>query len=336
MQQTPPTPQPIIDLANAFYGSSTLFAASDAGLFGELAKHPGATSDEVATALSIAPRASRLLLDACVALGLLTKDGLHYKNTPTTTLFLVPGSPADLSGAIRYNRDVYEAWGKLPAFLQSGTPVESPQVHLGDDANRTRTFVLSMHYRALGIGRSVIPLLDFNNTTKLLDCGGGPGTYAALCAKAQPALHCTVIDLPAVAAIADELIAQQGLSDRVKTLPGSYHDVEFPTGMDRVHFFGCLHQESPEAIQKLFAKAFAALRPGGKIVVMDLMTDSTHTAPAFSALFALNMALTTENGWVFSDLECRSWLESVGFTGFTVKPLPQPMPHWLAMATKPL
>jgi hypothetical protein len=68
---------------------------------------------------------------------------------------------------------------------------------------------------------------------------------------------------------------------------------------------------------------------------MDLMTDATRTRPAFSALFALNMALTAEHGWVFSDADLRGWLERAGFVDVAIGPLPPPMPHWLATARKP-
>ena len=64
------------------------------------------------------------------------------------------------------------------------------------------------------------------------------------------------------------------------------------------------------------------------------MADATHTQPEFSALFAVNMALTTENGWVFSDAELKSWAEASAFTDFSVSALPEPMPHCLAVATK--
>ena len=76
------------------------------------------------------------------------------------------------------------------------------------------------------------------------------------------------------------------------------------------------------------------MTPSGRIHVMDLMTDASHTAPKFSALFAVNMALTTENGWVFSDQELSEWLERAGFCDINIRPLPPPMPHWLASARK--
>jgi hypothetical protein len=324
-----------MDLANAFFGSCVLFTASDAGIFRRLSEQDGHTAAELANDLGLSERGLRLLADACVAEGLLTKTGERYSNTLLSRIFLTPGSPADLSTAIRYNRDIYSAWGKLPELVRTGKPVESPQLHLGDDASRTRTFVLSMHGRALGIGRAVIPLLDFAGRKRLLDVGGGPGTFSVLITQAFPELQSIVLDLPEVVKVAAELIEHQKAAAHVSTFAGDYHTTEFPKGVDAVNFFGMLHQESPDAIRQLARKAFDALEPGGVVHVMDMMTDETHTAPQFSALFALTMALTTQNGWVFSSEELRGWLEEAGFREFEVRPLPAPLPHWLAKARKP-
>jgi cyclopropane fatty-acyl-phospholipid synthase-like methyltransferase len=328
-------PSRIVEMASAFYESCTLFAASDVGVFGTLEEKGAASSDALAEGLGLDPRGARLLLDACVAMGLLAKENAAYRNTPASSMFLVPGAPGDLSRAIRYNRDVFALWGRLTEMVQTGEPVEKPEIHLGEDGERTRTFVLAMHGRALGIGRSVVPLLDLSGRRRLLDVGGGPGTYSMLIAKASPDIECTVLDLPGVVAVAAELIGAEGLQNRVKLLPGDYHSASFPGETDIINFFGVLHQESPEAIRELFAKAYAALIPGGIVNVLDMMTDSTRTQPRFSALFALNMALTAEHGWVFSDKDLQQWLEEAGFAHFACKPLPPPMPHWLATAHKP-
>ena len=330
-----PDPTRIIDMANAFYQSQVLFAASDLGVFNVLAECGASDCTTVAEKAGLDLRGARLLLDGCASLDLLVKEGNKYSNTPESSMFLVNGSLGDLSKAIRYNRDVYDAWGKLPELVKTGEPVERPEIHLGESEDRTRTFVLSMHGRAMGIGQLLVPELDFSGCKKILDVGGGPATYSVLITKANPEVQSTVIDLPGVVKVANELIEQQGMSDRVQTIPGSYHEVDFPGDKDAVLFFGMLHQESPEDIVKLFRKAYAALKPGGRVYVMDMMTDETHTQPTFSALFAVNMALTTTNGWVFSDEEVQGWLEQVGFENFSVKPLPAPMPHWLATVTKP-
>lgn len=328
-------PTRIIDIASAFYDSCALFAASDLGIFARLAELREADAAQIASSCNLDERGACLLLNACTALELLIKEGETYRNTKESAMFLVPGSPGDLSGAIRYNRDVYGAWGRLQDLVKTGGPVERPEIHLGADEQRTRTFVMAMHSRALGIGRAVVPELDLAGRKRLLDVGGGPGTYSALIAKLNPAIECTVLDLPGVVKVADELIREQGMREQVTTVAGDYHETPFPTDNDVVIFFGVLHQESPEAIQNLFRKAHDSLVPGGVAYVLDMMTDGTHTRPKFSALFALNMALTSADGWVFSDEEIRGWLREAGFVEFACRPLPPPMPHWLASAHKP-
>ncbi len=327
-------PDRIMKLASAFYDSCVLFTASDLGIFEQLAACGSADADALAVALQLDTRATRLLLDACVALELLVKEGALYRNTPETAAFLVPGAPGDLSRAIRYNRDVYTAWGTLPELVRTGKPVERPEIHLGDDPARTRAFVMAMHGRAMGIGRMVIPMLQLPARGQLLDLGGGSGAYAILATQQQPGLKCTMMDLPGVVAIASELVREAGLADRVTCIAGDYHTAELPAGNDVINILGVLHQESPEAIVDIFSRCHAALNPGGVINVLDMMTDGTRCRPVFSALFAVNMALTTTNGWVFSDEDLAGWLATAGFVDFRCQPVPPPMPHWLATARK--
>jgi SAM-dependent methyltransferase len=327
-------PNRIVDMASAFYESAALFAASDLGIFRKLAELGQADLETMVAACGLDRRGGRILLDACVALGLLEKEGGRYHNSPEAAVFLVPGSPADLSGAIRYNRDVYGAWGRLKEMALTGRPVERPETHLGEDNERTRTFVMAMHGRALGIGRAVVPLLELGGRKRVLDVGGGPGTYSVMIAEANPGVECLVVDLPGVAEIAAEIIASAGMEGRVKTVAGDYHTVPFPGGNDAVLFFGVLHQENPQAIRDLLGRAYDALAPGGIVYILDMMTDAGRARPKFSALFSINMALTTEDGWVFSDEDLAGWLADAGFREFSTRPLAPPMPHWLASARK--
>jgi ubiquinone/menaquinone biosynthesis C-methylase UbiE len=326
----------IIDLASAYYGSSVLFAALDVDLF-TIVQSLGAsaTPGRVATRINADERGVRLLLNACVAVGLMEKADNVYFNVEATKSTLVSGSPHDLTRAIRYNRDVYPAWGRASEFVRTGKPVESPKFHLGEDKVRTRRFVMSMHGRALGIGREVIPMLALKESTTVLDLAGGPGTYAVLMAQSNPQLTCVTVDLPDVSAVAAELVASSDVANRVLCRAGDYHTDTFEVeAYDAVTIFGALHQESPADIRDILCRAHCALKPGGKIFILDMMTDATHTSPPFSALFALNMALTTDNGWVFSDDELKGWLREAGFVSAETQPVPPPMPHWLVTACK--
>ncbi len=319
------TIEEIVELASAYYGSAVLFAAIDTDLFAKVERGE----------LDATPRQVRLLADACVAEGLLEKtpDGA-YRNTPASRAALVPGGSADLTKAIRYNRDVYPAWGRLADFVRTGRPAERPETHLGEDAGRTKAFAAAMFGRAMGIGRSVVPMLGALEG-RVLDLAGGPAAYAILMCQANKALSCVTIDLPAISDEAKGYVAHFGLSDRIECRHGNYHADEYePDAYDAVTIFGALHQESPEQILDILRRARRALKRGGRLFVLDMMTDSSHTAPKFSALFALNMALTTANGWVFSDEELKGWMREAGFSPSETQTVPPPMPHWLVCATK--
>ena len=334
---TPKTIPEIVDLASAFYGSAVLFAALDIGVFKALAEQGGsADRDALARELGASPRGLGLLLDACVASGLLGKDEDTYFNTDAGKLALVPGGPADLSKAIRYNQDVYPAWGRLADLARTGRPVERPELHLGDDAARTRTFAASMRGRAMAIGRGVVPMVGLAGRTRLLDLAGGPGTYAELLVRANPGLSAVTVDLPAISDAAAEFVAADGLADRIECRHGDYHADEYePGAYDACTIFGALHQESPEDAVAILGRAFRALKPGGALFVLDMMTDATRANPPFSALFGLNMALTAKNGWVFSDEELKGWMREAGLVPGETLHAPPPMPHWLVTASKP-
>ena len=328
--------QDIVDLASAFYGSQVLFAALEHDLFSRVEK--GEFAHVVESSL---PRGLRLLLDACAAEGLLQKSADGYANTPAAKLALVRGGPADLTKAIGYNRDVYPAWGRLAEFVRTNECVERPELHLGEDPARTKAFAEAMFSRAMGIGRSVVDLIDTSavggdgHAPRLLDLAGGPGAYAILLAQKNPDLKCVTVDLPAISKAAASFVENAGLSNRIDCRAGDYHTDDYEKGIfDVVTIFGALHQESPTAIVDILRRAAHALRDGGRLYVLDLMTDSTRTAPTFSALFAVNMALTTTNGWVFSDAELKGWMREAGLVPQDTVPLAPPMPHWLVAARK--
>ncbi len=333
-----PDPAKIMQMANAFHESCVLFAALDLDIFSLLEEFGQADAGQIADASHASPRGIRLLLDGCAAIGLVKKDARDfYSNTEESQTFLVRSRSGYLGSAIKYNRDVYAAWGRLREMVETGKPVEEPELHLGSDPERTRTFVTAMHGRAMAIGRAVIPHLDLSDCSKLLDIGGGSGAYSILLARRWPHLQSVVFDLPAVAGIAGEFIEAERLSERIRCVEGNYNTDLLPDeNFDTAILFGILHQESPGNIQKLLQRVCNVLKPGGSMYVLDMMTDSTRYRPRFSALFAINMALTARDGWVFSDSELCRWACEAGFSDFDCRPLPPPMPHWLAKAKKPL
>ena len=135
-----------------------------------------------------------------------------------------------------------------------------------------------MHERALGIARALVPMLDLTGRRAMLDVGGGPGTYSVLLTERFPGLRAEVIELPGVAAVARELVAAAGASERVVLRDGDYHSADFGSGKDVVLMSGMFHRETGQACRGLIERAAACLNPGGLLVVSDVFTDAGRYA----------------------------------------------------------
>ena len=124
-----------------------------------------------------------------------------FGNSALSEAFLVSGKPGYLGNAIRYSDDMYGPWGEIEQAIRKGTPTVRAEAYLGGDAEKTRHFVYGMHERALGIGRALVEMVDLSGFRRMLDLGGGPGTYSALFTQRYPGLKATVLDLPDVASL---------------------------------------------------------------------------------------------------------------------------------------
>jgi SAM-dependent methyltransferase len=291
------------------------------------------SAETLAGALKLHERPLCLLLKACVGLELLSEGPEGFSNTPRTQLFLVPGSPAYLGDAIRYGADMWEAWGDLERALAEGVPPVKPETYTGDDPEKTRHFVRGMHNRAQGIAKTLVDLVDLTGRRRLLDVGGGPGSYAAMFAAKNPDLRATVLDLPGVVAIAREILDEFDAGDRVDTLAGDYKTTPFPGDCDSVLISGVFHRESESMCRSLIARAKDALDPGGMLIVSDVFADEGGATPVFAALFGLNMMLSAPDGGVHADADVCRWLEEAGFHDVNAQPFPPPMPHRVVVGT---
>jgi 3-hydroxy-5-methyl-1-naphthoate 3-O-methyltransferase len=328
-------PTPIFKLSTAYWDSKVILTANRLDIFTLLDK--GSLScDELAPLCKSHPRSLGILLNACVGLELLKKESNGaYSNVPATQTYLVKGKQGYLGDALKYSDDLFPVWDQLHESIQHNRPAMTPEAQLGDDPKKTRHFVMGMHNKALGIGRCFAEEQDLTGRKKLLDVGGGPGTYSILLAQKTPGLTSTVLDLPGVLKISKEIIGSYGLEDRVKTVEGDYTRDTFPKDNNVVLLAGMLHRETPETFKILLNKAFDALLPGGMIILNDLFFENDNMdSPPFVNAFALTMLLTSSHGTIHSKTSAERWLSEAGFDQIKSKPLPPPMPHLIITAIK--
>lgn len=328
-----------MQVATAHRASVALFTAADLDVFSVLAA--GArTPAQVAQAIGVTHVESlRLVLEMCVTSGLLQRsadvDG-GFENSPTTDFFLVRDRPSYIGAGLQYAADLYPAWGRLTDLVRTGRPPLPPDTILGDDPEKTRHFVLAMHQRAQGIGNMLSAMVDLTGCHRLLDVGGGPGTYSMRLIDRAPGLRSTVLDLPGVLAVTKDIVADHGYADRIALLPGDYMTTDFGRGYDAVLLSGMMHRETAEGCQLLLRKAAAALNPGGRILVSDVFYDDDRkVTPPFAVEFALHMMLTSDHGSAHAHTEMARWMTAAGAASVDVRPLPPPNPHTLLVGRMP-
>jgi 2-polyprenyl-3-methyl-5-hydroxy-6-metoxy-1,4-benzoquinol methylase len=287
-------------LAIGGWSAQVLFAANQLGVFGLLSERGPSSAGEVAEELGTDPDATRRLLGALVAIDLLAQEDERFVNTLAAESYLVPDQPESMATWVSLIGSWAQTFGSLAESVRTGQPAEVPEEHLGGSPDYTRRFIIGMHDYALGPGRELAGHLDLGGRTRLLDVGGGPGTYSILLAERNPDLSCVVFDLPDVIEMADEVIARHGVSDRVSTMPGDYHSDHFPKGFDVVLVSNVLHQEDWESCRRILDQAHASLEPGGLVVVHAMFLNERGNGPVWPALHNLLMLLVYRGGRAYS------------------------------------
>ena len=300
-------------LAIGGWAAQVLFAANELGVFDVLSSDRRLSADEVASELESNPDATRRLLGALVAIDLLEHRDGRFANRPAAEDHLVPGRPESMATWVSLIGDWSRTFGGLAESVRSGEPAELPEEHLGSSPEYTRRFILGMHDYAIGPGRELAGHLDLSGRRRLLDVGGGAGTYSILVAEANRDLECVVFDLPEVVETAREVVAGHGLQERVSTVPGDYHSDDFPSGFDAVLVSNVLHQEDWGSCLAILDKARVALEPGGLLVVQAMFLNERGDGPLWPALHNLLMLLVYRGGRAYSVEETFRMIGEAGF-----------------------
>ena len=291
-----------------------LCAAVSLGVFDALTSGP-ASAAEIAAALAAQDRSLRILLDGLVALELLNKDEAgRYSHTALSRKYLAADAPRSLASNLKYQDLLAPAWADLAEIVRRGEPTRPLASLLHGQSDFTRQYIRGMEEIAKRPAAEIAEHLDLAHMRDGLDVGGGPGTYSRTFAERSSGLKMVLLDLEPTLAVTAEILRDSGVRGRIDLRPGDYHAADFGCEMfDLVLLSHITHDEGEADNRKLLAKAFAALRPGGYVVIHDFMLDSARTSPLFGALFSVHLMVYTQQGRTFSAEEYEQWLSGCGF-----------------------
>jgi ubiquinone/menaquinone biosynthesis C-methylase UbiE len=151
---------------------------------------------------------------------------------------------------------------------------------------------------------------------KMLDVGAGPGTFTLELLKICPALHATLLDLPASLNQAKKQLSSDSLKKRIQYVAGDYHRTSFDSKkekFDLILMSHVMHNEDQGSNKQLLKKAFDALQKGGKVAIHDFVLNTDGCSPLFSAVYSVHLLVYTEKGMAYKQNEYLQWLRDTGF-----------------------
>jgi hypothetical protein len=328
---TQPDPSNILQTGLAFWASKTLLSAVEMEVFTELAKHPE-NLEALQGRLGLHPRAARDFFDALVALGFLRRDenGI-YSNSPDADLFLDKRKPSYVGGILEMcNHRLFRFWADLTEGLRTGLPQNEikhgqPKVFetIYADPARLKEFLRAMTGISRGANIAIARQFPWAQYQTVVDAGTAQGDLVTQIALANPHIQGIGFDLPEVAPIFEDYIADNALSSRVRFQPGSFFTDPLPKA-DVVTMGHILHDWDLEEKRHIIRRAYDALPDGGAFIVYDALIDDDRRSNAFGLLMSLNMLIETPGGFDYTGADCCAWLREAGFRETRVQHLTGP------------
>jgi ubiquinone/menaquinone biosynthesis C-methylase UbiE len=304
-------PVPVGEVMFSLPLARAVMAGVRLGVFERLAKGD-ASLEELAGELGLRSDGARLLLHALRSIDHVQESGGRWSLTKSSRRWLDPASDTYVGTFIEHSYDYWEWWQRFERLLETG---ESVEIH-GDDPD-------DPHWRRYIIGQFELARLSAPEVAKaielpkdprsLLDVAGGHGWFSAALCKRHPTLTATVVDLPGSAAIGREIIAENGMSERVRHREGDMFEADLGGPHDGALAFNIIHHFDPPTCVRLLTRIRESLKPGGTIAVLDLFMPKSGRTPDAAAFLGLFFHLTS-GAATYSPDDLGGWLAEAGFT----------------------
>ena len=324
-------PDPIFQVASGFMAAKHLFMANETGLFETLADGP-ATLDTLAVATDIPRRTTRILADAMVALGFLERDGNQYRNSPAADTYLSGKTPADLRPFLRlWDRLSYPRWVELEKAIRTGEAVFGELEYTQEEQE-----IYSEGVEAIQSGPAQVlaTSYEFGRHKRLMDLGGGTGSWLKAIHSHHGKLQGTLYEQPQVAEIARQIHAGAPYADRLKIVTGDFFTDPIPDGHDAVLVANIFHNFTPDRNVALLANLRTGFPDDGRLLLADLWTNSIYTEPVIGALMAAEF-LIHSGGDTYSEEDGVAWLNETGWRKVAFQPLAGPVSLLVAEPVRP-
>ncbi len=233
------------------------------------------------------PNALGRLVDHLIGVGVLRRRGTEALSLTDLGEQLREGHPGsgrawlDIDGAV--GRAELSALRLLDA-VRTGLPA-FPMLHgrgfwedLAARPALAESFDALMASRLRAEVDGIVAGYDWGSLGHVVDVGGGNGTLLAAILTANPDLHGTLVELAGTAENASVTLAKAGVSERCRTVTGSFFE-PLPASADAYVLSGILHDWDDEHALRILRRCAEAAGAAGRVLVVEegLLEDGTRS-----------------------------------------------------------
>jgi len=319
-----PPEMAMLQMTSGYWISQSIYAAAKLGI-PDLLKSGPKNCEELATSTGTKARSLYRVMRALAQVGVFAeKQEGSFSLTPLSTCLQsdVPGSVRAL--AILFGEEQYKAWGDILHAVKTG---ESSFEHVfgmpvfqyyAQNPEAEKTFNAAMTSGSDAEKAAVTQTYDFSTIHKLVDIGGGQGSFISSILKANPNLKGVLFDLPSVVKGANEVIAAEGVAERCEVVGGSFYE-SVPSGADAYILKHVLHDWDDETSLTILKNCHKAIQENGKILVVEQVVPPGNE-PALAKFMDVNMMMLHPGGCERTEAEYQALFEAAGFKLTKVTP----------------
>ncbi len=263
--------------------AAALHAAIETGLLWQLAEKPLSAAD-IVQALRIPGKRGYYWLQLLEDIGILEVGPKGYSPSPLARqAILETRSQESWQHLALDERERTAGVSDLPVYIREpgsfwaarGVRTLWDYVEkMRDSPARAGEFTRMLFEVHQPLAKLITEMLDMTGVHRLMDLGGGSGVVSMALLRKYPALTATVVDIENVCIAGREIAVEEGLSERISYHPAEFDRDEFPAGFDMV-----LQCDVGLFELALFQKVYASLKPGGRLVFVELISPSERSAP---------------------------------------------------------
>lgn len=308
----------MMQMSSGYWMTQLIYVAAKLGI-ADLLKDGPKSCEEIASSTGTNAKSVYRVMRTLASAGVFAETEQGYFNLTPLAASLQSGIPGSMRAmAIMFGEEQYQAWGDILYSLRTG---ESAFEHLYgvpmfryfvENPEPGEIYEEAMTSVSAAEKIEIVKSYDFSYIHKLVDVGGGHGSFISAILKANPKMQGILFDQPYVIEGAKDLIKAEGLTERCELVAGNFYE-SVPSGGDAYSLKHVLHGHNDEEAIAILKNCHQAMVENAKLLLVERMVVPSGPDAFLAKFLDLNMMMLVTGGCQRTETEYRNIIEASGF-----------------------